>query len=80
MCFGINNLPWLGLDKAVLAGQRVDPARLCELRLPQLQLPVLLAQLIQCLLLRFDLISALDRAEVLQPVNHDQRKQHDNRR
>lgn len=70
---GMNYLARLRIDKALLASQFVNAARLCELRLRQAQLTIFLAQLLTQLLFRLDTVTAFDGAEVLQPIDHKQR-------
>src|ERR1035437_4149901 len=72
---GMNHLTGLRLGKTQLARHSIDAIRLCELCFGEPQLAVVFAQLVADLLLRFDAVGALDGAEVLEAVDHDERKQ-----
>ncbi len=71
----IDHLARLRLGKAHLAGHLINPFRLSELRLGQAQLAILFTQLLANLLFRLDAVALLDGAEVLQTINHGQRKE-----
>src|ERR1035437_9403589 len=58
-----------------LSRHSIDAAGLRKLCFRKPELTVIFAQLIADLLLRFDAVGALDGAEVLQAVDHDERKQ-----
>jgi hypothetical protein len=72
---GVHNLAWLGLLEAELAGHAVDAAGLRELGLRQTELAILFAELVAHLFLRLDAVGVLDGVEVLQAIDHDERKQ-----
>jgi hypothetical protein len=71
----VNHLTGLRGSKAHFAGQAIDATRPGHFGFTQAQLAILFPQLIQGLLFRFDAIRTLDGAEVLEAVNHHQRKQ-----
>ena len=70
-----HHLIWLQCNQAHLARHGVDAARLRKLRLGQPQLPVLLTQRLDLLLFGLDAVAHLDGAEMLQAIEHHQRKQ-----
>src|SRR4051812_30797560 len=79
MSTGMNHLSGRRHSQAQFARLAINAARLGELRLGESKLAVLLAQLVAYLLLRFHTVGALDGAEVLQAVNHDEREQDSDR-
>ena len=75
----LHDLTGFRRSHAHAVGESVDAAWLRKLRFPETKLAILFAQLIELLLFRLHAVGAFNGAEVLEAVDHGERKQHGDR-